>query len=1238
MIRAREDFKAEARPELLDNHQELESARPQARLRPNPSQQAVMECRDRLCVVAGAGSGKTGTLVESITLRLEESIGRQPELDITEVLALTFTDKAAAEMRLRLAQSFENRRQALKPGAGQAEFWRRQSARLDRADIGTIHSFALKILRENPLELGLTGAPALDESERDLKLDIEETVRDWLDEGLPELLEILKIYSLPALEEMLAKCAAALGSWGLGAFSADLSAREEDFGPAVLALREQVQAAQAELKAGAIKAQSNYYPKVMAAVNSLAGDLASTAVPAGNGMMKPPRPLPGRPGHLNAEISAASDPNWGIELSFSRWKKILDSGGDWYTKAGRALKKGIDEALSNMQARRDEQRALPLKRAFLSLTGRLSQALASAKKKRGAVNFDDILILARRLLARNPALRRRETGRRRLVVVDEFQDTNRLQADLLAYILLPPSDERIFPEDYPIWKEIDWSLASRNFMVFGDLKQSIYRFRGAEVEIMAGLNRRFQQGDGQVMALDSNYRSQAPLVDFFNRLFPARLGADFSALDLQRNQRPSLYPGPHVIHLTSELELRPRLSADRSEAQGLILANYLADLFSGRAGVLVPGESGPPRPPKPGDVAVIFRAFKRAPLFKKALVKAGWNCRLAAGDNPFEYSEVKALLATCQYLWGIDRELSLAAALRSPLGPVSDKALTLLTWPDKTRPILSDYFLKNRPWPHNLPAEDLLILESLKKLFNELEQLRGRLALVEIMERLVEERKLLPLSALENDGEDRVRAVTSFLALCRSAGQSRRGQKLGPVEELREMRNSWDPRRDGHQNGPAGECITLMTVHAAKGLEFPVVVVAEADRKDRRAGPAAVISTKGQLALKFVDEDGRSVKPADYQAIIEEEKTLDAREKNRLLYVASTRARDHLIFLGWDEPEKSEKQKKNNDETAEESWLGTILSCPEAAELIGRQEYAPNAQADEIPIERSDEAMSAQPAEAPPSLLEPMKLNSWALPVTSLGSFLARPESFFRENILGLDPSDEWVPGLPFFSPASPGPASVKKMSPSEAGTLFHAALENIDPLKPEIESAIKNESLRLGLVPAEAEFISMAHKLRSFLNHPLGLAWRASLKAGRQSWRELPFTMQLNGISNTLEKLSLKGVIDLFFETENGGGQIVDYKLARKPHEGPELIVYEYQLYIYAQALVSAGFKGQLTASLYFAGGNEAEIHQVILDQEFPISPLLDALQKRSEGHFDNRPLRTGWPATLNIVYFRII
>jgi ATP-dependent exoDNAse (exonuclease V) beta subunit len=319
-----------------------------------------------------------------------------------------------------------------------------------------------------------------------------------------------------------------------------------------------------------------------------------------------------------------------------------------------------------------------------------------------------------------------------------------------------------------------------------------------------------------------------------------------------------------------------------------------------------------------------------------------------------------------------------------------------------------------------------------------------------------------------------------------------------------------------------------------------------------------------------------------------------------------------------------------------------------------------------------------------------MSLNSQTLAVTALCRLLADPEAYYRENILGLDhqsshedsdylwpnssveaaespgahpaPRLTWRPGYPFFDLEPPprlerksglrqtspryqkgqmillpddecfsekvtSTASVPRadrLAPDQAGTLFHAVLEAVDPCTPRIEEVLRSQSSRLGLSPGPLESADLAARLETFLNGPLGRAWQAS----QVDYRELPFRLQLP----EPVRLTLTGVIDLFFLSSEGEGWIVDYKLA-VGRPGPELTAYEHQLRLYGQALISTGFSGPLQAAIYFAGGARHYIHQVELAQPSPLAPLWPLLEKNFQFLLRTRPLRPNRPAALNIV-----
>ena len=1069
-------------------------------------------CRQSACVLAGAGSGKTMTLVEAITRRLSEN-----SLDVQDILALTFTDKAAAELRRRLADSFAGRRREAEADGltARADFWRAQAARLDRADIGTIHSFAFKLVRENAFRLGLPAAPELDPDETRLDRDLDDLFLDWLDKGCPELLRLLKYFSPKVLKELLAACAARQGSWGLSRLAPSTGATMEPAG-LLDAFGRQVREAADLVRGGAIARGKNYYPTVMAALEGLENGFGP-ASPAG------------------------------LKDRLPEFRALLQASGRWYTAHN--LKIVLSQALTDLEAAVGQTLVQPLLEDLLALANQLPQALAKARARRGSINYDDILSLARRLLAAFPEVR--ETGRRRFIFIDEFQDTNRLQANLLAYLLLPPDDRSSYPEETDIWGRLDWAALESRFSAYGDLRQSIYRFRGAEVEVMAGLWEALAQGGGRVLDLRGNYRSQPSLVEFFNALFQDR---EFFQ-DRQEPVRPDLYEGPHVVRLHASASEAASVPG-RAEEEARLLASYLARLFQGQYGVLVDDGAGGGRPPRPGDVAVLFRRFRYAPVFQKTLLAAGWPVRLVQDDS--DYPERRGLLAAFSFLCGLDPELNLAAALRSPLGPVTDQALLDLVWPpdEPAAPIrLTEYFLGGRPWPPRLPPDDEEVLTQVRDLFVELAPLVGRIQPVKILERLVEGRHLIPLAALEPDGEARARALTGFLAQSRALG--RPGEFRNPAEELAELgRNQGGRMENGH------EAVTLSTVHAAKGLEFPVVVIAESDSPPKIPSPRLLIAGDGRLALNW-RPSGWPTPPASYLELAEEEDRLEKMENRRLFYVAATRAKDHLVFLA--RPKLKDEKARGEADT----WLKTLLNCPEAVDLSREFIEFP-----ELPAPIPASRPRTDHREEALDLLAPMTPAGASLNATELARWLAGTKD--EAGYEGHESSE-----------AAPGSA----LTPRQAGLLFHAVMEIMDPREPCARELLSAEASRLGLSLGNPA--PLAAPIEAFLKNSWGLAWLEATLAGRAVFREWPFQLRLRERGGQARHLKVNGVIDLFYQTPDGA-RLVDYKFAALPSESRALAVYENQVRLYALALTKAGFGDGLKAALYFAA--KPHVHEIDL------------------------------------------
>ncbi|MDR1165023.1 MAG: UvrD-helicase domain-containing protein, partial [Deltaproteobacteria bacterium] len=903
----------------------------------NDSQERVLRAATNLCVVAGAGSGKTKTLVERIVRFLENNPG---DYGLDRVLALTFTAKAATEMRSRLLLSLRERLSAAE-GAEAELFWSRQIRLLSQAEIGTIHSYANNILRRRSFAIGLPlNLEIL--AAGDAGGAIEDALLDLLGEEDPSLIGALRDIRFSAAgrkESLLAwlgAMAARISAWGLAGLS---PARGYASGKPIAEMGGEFRDELAEF--------------LSFAENSPARKGSALVAEGARPLLEFVGPW--------AETLASGDSSSedreefirGMDRFFLRAGAFLDSISSIRDPAkGPAHKQRLKELLGEIRDWESLKRSAPLKENLASLSVSLQCGLLAGRLAAGSVNFDDILSLARRILLERLETRDQERERWKLILVDEFQDTNRLQADIIALILQDPPGEAPFAS-------LAWETVPPRLGVFGDPKQSIYRFRGSEPSIMTSLGRDLPAGGGALLALDTNYRTQKNLISFFNAFFPSFLDEDYHA---QQSARPSLYPGPAVAYLQLP-DAAEKFRADewkpREAAQ---LVRYLGDLFSGAAGVLLPdresAEKGATRVPNYGDVALLFRKKSRVDHYERALRQAGFPFQNLKGRDLLSDSANRGLMAAYLFLAGLAPDFHLAATLLSPLGPVREETLDALAFPkarSKSAPVekkgsplappsapslaekraLSWYFDENRQaFPDRLSGDDRETLEELRELLLALRPQVFRLSPGAIMESIVEERGLIPLVFQAAKGSaERVRDIQSFLEIVKNLPLGDLESPLSAADHIYELfqgeRFTGEDEAEAleEENESAANAIRIMTIHKSKGLEFPVAIVPEADSGFRAmVGGGLAMNDAGELAVSYTPE-GRSVKleGPDYRDIKLKEREFDLAEHKRLFYVAATRAEDHLVLLG-----------QHRERSTTESWLNRVLSWEGAERHIAR--------------------------------------------------------------------------------------------------------------------------------------------------------------------------------------------------------------------------------------------------------------------------------------------------------------
>ncbi|HET7825155.1 MAG TPA: UvrD-helicase domain-containing protein, partial [Anaeromyxobacter sp.] len=516
---------------------------------------------------------------------------------------------------------------------------------------------------------------------------------------------------------------------------------------------------------------------------------------------------------------------------------------------------------------------------------------AARKREARAVDFDDLLVRAERLLGSDAALRAELQGRIRALLVDEYQDVNPLQQrifDLLA----------------------GGGAAKRPILVaVGDLKQSIYRFRGADVSVFARLVRGMAAtsaggaaGAGRVLHLSRNHRSAPAVLDLVNevsaRCFRPSDGGP------PRDDELSFGPDDRLVATRAEAP-RPTCellvddasgpAAERRVREADAMVRRIRAIVSGAAGVAVREVAdGAERPRRPvfGDVAILFRRLTQIGAYERALRAAGIPYRLARGGGFYQAPEVRDLGELAATLFDPGDRIGWAALLRSPLCLVSDAALLLLARGGLPRLARAD----PEELRDALPALEWERLLRFLATWRELRAMRDRLPLAHLLRRASD---ALDLDAALLAGPDGERRAVNLEKALRVAERFEADGGL-PGEFAAHLRAlAARPPREPEAELEAGDAVAMLSVHQAKGLEWPIVFVPDLGARPRNDARRAFLDEGGRLcALLFDPAREEFVETASVRAAREGERRAQAAESRRLLYVALTRARDRLVLSG----------------------------------------------------------------------------------------------------------------------------------------------------------------------------------------------------------------------------------------------------------------------------------------------------------------------------------------------------
>jgi ATP-dependent helicase/nuclease subunit A len=1077
-------------------------------------QARAVERRDAsLLVRAGAGTGKTTVLVERfVQAVVEDGAG------VESMLAITFTEKAAAEMKTRVRRRF-------------LELGRRDDARAaESAWISTIHGLCSRILRSHALSAGIDpDFRVLDQIEADrLALEaFDGALEDFMAGGAdPERIEMVAAHTPDRLTDMVRTAYSHLRSRGqrrpaLAETVAPLPAGERD------RLETAARAALAELGGGAP------LPAVAGAIERLEAGLD----------------LLGKLG--DDELPDAAELG---RLELKGRARVLS------TPTCEDYRAAFADFRSFVLARQ-EQRDHTMLSGLMKLFGERYEQL---KRLRSGLDFEDLELVSRDLLAADAGLRELYAGRFTHVLVDEFQDTNPLQNELLEL------------------------LARDNLFRVGDENQSIYRFRNADVGVF---RRHWEQASaaGRAESITVNFRARGEILDAIDLAFARTWGESFEPL---REAAGSREPAPRV---EPSVEL---LVVDKPKARWEAALDLAAEPFGGALQTAPAWRAAEARllakrvdeltrtgPYGYDDVVMLFRATTAMGFFERALEERGIPVHVVGGRGYFAQQQVSDLRHWLSALANPLDGLAVYSVLASPLAGLSLDAVALIGLRAR-RSHRDPWWVVSEPDDELLavlPDEDRRRLRAFVERFEAERRVAGQVALETLIDRAVTrtgyDRHLLALPG----GIRRMANVRKLMRMAREYEADEGRDLRGFVDAIAELDALEAREGEAPLEAEAVNAVRMMTIHRAKGLEFPVVCVCDLGKDGRDDEGSLRISEDGSVGLRLAGLGG-AVDSERLERLKAEGKRAAEDEERRIFYVAVTRAQEHLVLSGATDLEKRPDPAELS-EPMRWIWRGFCGGLPaDGAEGVhgdafeGRpvrvrwtrltpatvDELLPAADRTPIAAARESEPRHEQPVLELGTTPAPRALPVSRLSYTGLEAYRRCGYRFYLERTLGLAPVESPLPPA-----AADGESELTALL---RGSIVHAVIERLDfqrPLVPPDEE-IASQIERHG-IPALPDDVA---DLRAMVERLVGSRLRERIAAARRVRTELPFAFTLAPPGAGGRSLLMNGVVDVH-ALEDVGTLVVDWKSDVLGDQEPDALVaesYSTQRIVYALAALRAG------------------------------------------------------------------
>jgi len=762
---------------------------------------AVETIDENVAVTAGAGTGKTKVLTERFIYLLENG-DLEEYKEIESIVAITFTNKATQEMLERIRAEIRKR-------SNKDEKWKRFYRDMEKANISTIHGFCARILRENPMEAKIDPYFEILDDVESFQL-LKESIFQVLSEGLEE-------------DENTFNMMVHMNQNRVENIVSDFYSLYRDIRNIGTSLEEVKESTLAHLES------LEYEEESIGQIRDLIEYIMSKS-------------------RSNSKIVKIKDHELWIDFRDGNLKEdiytyasfLKDNLGNNKKVQGEIDR--VNELLDKILSTKEKE-YLWLYETILDLLIEIHQVYRSKKMEIGALDYDDLQIKLLELFDDEEVLRKYQ-NKFKYFMIDEFQDTNELQKKIFYRLA-----------------SLEEPLDRQNLFVVGDPKQSIYGFRGADIDVFYQV----MEDMGNTIVLKDNYRSVNTVLEFVNEVFSQLMAGRYDELFFNKKSKNEI----DILILENEEKLS---NEEASYREAYDIAKRIKALVAeGRF--------------KYRDIAILFRASTRNHIYEKALKDYNIPYYNSSSKRFYHRQEILDILNGLKTISNPYDKLAAIGFLRSPMVGLKDTTIYWLLKEGDQK--LYSSLLKHRDNPR-FSGEERSKLGEAAKLLSYFYRVKNLYGVDRLVSLLVEKTLFIETSLLKAEGKQIVANIYKFMEMANEFYRDNNGSLEDFIDYIESLKATSES--ESIIQSEEEDVVKLMTIHSSKGLQFPVVIIAEMGRINRPSTPRLLYNKELGIGVRLEDCTGL------YERINNINKEREAEELKRILYVAMTRAEEMLIL------------------------------------------------------------------------------------------------------------------------------------------------------------------------------------------------------------------------------------------------------------------------------------------------------------------------------------------------------